>query len=80
MGELTSRHRRAPYVRDGFVMTRLVNPIVTFLHLARRWLSRDERVESSRFERLLGVAWRSDERGACTRDHRGLVFSVAPIG
>ena len=28
-----NRATPAPYVRDGFVMTRLVNPVVTFLHV-----------------------------------------------
>ena len=32
MNEL-NRVTPAPYVRDGFVMTRLVNPVVAYLHL-----------------------------------------------
>lgn len=32
MSEL-NRAKPAPYVRDGFVMTRLVNPVVAFLHV-----------------------------------------------
>ena len=33
MSESAPSTSPAPYVRDGFIMSRLVNPVVTFLHL-----------------------------------------------